>query len=216
MLFGNWSEGFKLPSFFALGNPQVGNPDLKSERSRGWEVGLRGQFFDGRLRSRIAYFDIVVTDLVDLDSSNPAMPELVNRDSVISYGIELEAEVDVTDRLRAGGSATWNPTDIENTSEELTRRPLWQGALHLTATPLESLELGLRVLFVGDTVDFSVPTGDRTLDGYTKVNFSTSWQVHDRVKLLFVIENLFDADYEEAIGFPALGIYPRLGAEIRF
>ena len=74
----------------------------------------------------------------------------------------------------------------------------------------------MRVLFVGDSEDFSIPTGDETLDGYTKVNVTASWQALDRIKLLLVIENLFDADYQEAIGFPAVGIYPRIGAEIRF
>ncbi|HJU87525.1 MAG TPA: TonB-dependent receptor, partial [Gemmatimonadota bacterium] len=29
----SWGEGFKLPSFFALGDPNVGNPELGSERS---------------------------------------------------------------------------------------------------------------------------------------------------------------------------------------
>ena len=38
--FGSWGEGFKLPSFFALASPLVGNPGLVPEKSNGWDVGL--------------------------------------------------------------------------------------------------------------------------------------------------------------------------------
>ena len=86
----------------------------------------------------------------------------------------------------------------------------------MSGSPLESIELGMRVLFVGEWLDFSIPTNNRTLDSYTKVDVTAAWQVHDRLTLLLAIENLFDADYQEAIGIPALGIYPRFGAEIAF
>ena len=33
-LYANYSEGYKLPSFFALSHPLIGNPDLKPERSQ--------------------------------------------------------------------------------------------------------------------------------------------------------------------------------------
>jgi len=212
-LFGNWSRGFKLPSFFALGHPQVGNPDLKAERSEGWEVGLRSRLFGERVFGRLAYFDIEVKNLIDF-----ADGKLINQSRVLSRGVEVEVEIRFSRRLSLGRSATFNPTDIVGSSDELPQRPRWQGELHVFGRPLEgleSLELGLRVLFVGDSQDFSIPTGDRTLENYSKVNVTASWQPHDRVKLLLAIENLFDAEYQEAVGFPAVGIYPRVGVELR-
>ncbi len=86
----------------------------------------------------------------------------------------------------------------------------------MSASPIESVELGARVLFVGDSSGFAIPTGDRTLNDYTKVNVTASWKVHDHVTLLLVVENLLDSDFEEAIGFPTVGIYPRLGAKVHF
>lgn len=53
-LFGSYSEGFKRPSFYAIGNPLVGKPLLRAEQSRGWEVGLRGRAFDDRLTAQIS------------------------------------------------------------------------------------------------------------------------------------------------------------------
>ena len=39
----NWGKGFKLPSFYALGHPLIGNEALKSERSI-YQLGRRARF----------------------------------------------------------------------------------------------------------------------------------------------------------------------------
>ena len=57
---------------------------------------------------------------------------------------------------------------------------------------------------------------DRAAFDYAKVDVTASWRAHDHVTLLLVVENLFDADFEEAIGFPDVGIYPRLGVRVVF
>ena len=141
---------------------------------------------------------------------------LVNRSRTRSHGIELEVEVFVSDRLRFGGSATFNPTDLRGTSDNLPSRPRWRGEWHVSTSPLSSVELGVRMLFVGDSSEFSIPTGDQTLDEYVKVDVTASWQVHDNPTLLLAVENLFDEDFEEAIGFPDVGVYPRIGAKVDF
>jgi len=212
-IYGSWSEGFKLPSFFALANALVGNPNLKSEHSRGWEAGLRAELWGGRLESKLGYFDIRVDDLIDFD---PITFMLVNRTSVVSRGVELEIEAVLTERIRVGGSASYNPTDIRDSSDDLPRRPRWKGELHASASPLENVDVGARVVFVGDSTDYSVPTGDRTLNDYAKVDLTASWQIHEGITLLLVVENLLDSHFEEAIGFPDVGIYPRLGVRYRF
>ena len=51
-----WGEGYKLPSFFALGDPNIGNPDLLPERSVAWDVGIEREFFDARLFVSAAWF----------------------------------------------------------------------------------------------------------------------------------------------------------------
>lgn len=87
---------------------------------------------------------------------------------------------------------------------------------HVSANPLESVEVGMRVLFVGDSLDFSNAKGHQDLDDYTKVDITASWQVHEHATLLLAVENLLDANFKEAIGFPDVGIYPRLGVRVRF
>ena len=214
-LYGSWGEGFKLPSFFALGNGLAGNPRLAPERSRGWEVGARGSFFDDRLFTRIAYFDIEVAGLIDFD---PEKFKIVNRHRLESRGVELETEVAIMRRLRFGGSATFNPTNLVNDPVDVRNRPRWQGELHLAAQPIPSLEIGVRALFVGSVKATSNPTGVDavSLDDWQRVDFTAAWIPRDWIKLYLVIENLLDANYSEAVGFPAVGIYPRAGLELRY
>ena len=52
----SWAEGFKLPSFFALGEPNVGNPDLRPEKSRGFDVGIEQPLANGKGRVSLTYY----------------------------------------------------------------------------------------------------------------------------------------------------------------
>ncbi len=214
VLYGNWSEGFKLPSFYALGNAVVGNPDLAAERSEGWEAGIRATSTDGRLRGRIAYFAIDVDDLIDFDA---ATFRLVNRDRVASRGVETEGSVTLTDALSISGALTFNDTDIRGESDELRNRPRWYGHLRLDTRPHRNLEVGVRALLVGHSYDSSNPTGPAQikLGGYERIDVTISWAAHENVTLFAAVENLLDADYEETLGFPAPGIYPSAGIEVR-
>jgi outer membrane receptor protein involved in Fe transport len=214
VIYGSWGEGFKLPSFFALGNPLVGNPNLKSEYGRGYEVGLRGSFIDDKIRSSLTYFDLDVEELIDFDQRTFS---LVNRDQVVSRGVEFNLDVEPCEKLSFGGNVTYNSTDIRGTAEELRRQPRWKGNVFAFYQPFDTLSLNLRALFVGKRFDSSNPTGDGQvrLDPYQRVDISATWNFSKIASLFFVLENLLDQDYQEALGFPAPGIRPLVGIEIR-
>jgi vitamin B12 transporter len=55
-----------------------------------------------------------------------------------------------------------------------------------------------------------------TLDPWGRVDLSAAWRVRKHVSLYFEIDNLFDSNYEEVIGFRAPGIRPRAGVRARF
>jgi len=54
LLKGSWGEGFKLPAFYSLSSPLVGNPNLVAERSKGWDLALSRSFWKDRVDGRIA------------------------------------------------------------------------------------------------------------------------------------------------------------------
>jgi vitamin B12 transporter len=219
---GSWGEGFKLPAFFSLASPPpVGNPDLVAERSKGWDLALSRSFWKERVDGRIAYFEIEVRNLIDFVSGpDPPLPNpdplLLNRSKVVSRGVEFELNARLLDSLDLNGNWTFTDTDIRHTSDDLLNRPRWQGALTLIWTPVRDVTIRAAALIVGSVKASSEPTDNVTLDPWGRVDLSVSWRVRKHVSLYLEVNNLFDAEYEEAVGFRAPGIRPRAGVRARF
>jgi outer membrane cobalamin receptor len=220
VLKGSWGEGFKLPAFYSLANPVVGNPDLVAERSKGWDLALSRSFWKGRIEGRIAYFEIDVKNLIDFvfEFDPEPRPLLVNRSRVVSRGFEFQLSARLFDSLDFDGNLTFTDTDIRHTSDDLLSRPRWRGALTFVWTPIESVTLRASALIVGSVKDASVPTGraNVTLDPWGRVDLSASWRVRKNLSLYLEIDNVFDSNYEEVVGFRAPGIRPRAGVIARF
>jgi len=211
---GSWGEGFKLPAFYSLASPVVGNPDLVAERSKGWDLALSRSFWKDRIDGRVAYFEIEVKDLIDFVSD--PFPTLINRSKVVSRGFEFELSAKLFDSLDLNGNLTFTDTDIRNTPDDLLNRPRWQGALTLIWSPVEDVTIRAAALVVGSVKDSSVPTGKVTLDPWGRVDLSASWRVRKHLSLYLEIDNLLDSTYQEAVGFRAPGIRPRAGVTARF
>lgn len=76
--------------------------------------------------------------------------------------------------------------------------------------PRTNLVLNLGIRYVGEVLDSSIPTGDRILDDYVRADVAVTWRPTPNLRISVAIDNLFDASYEEAVGFPAPGITPRI------
>lgn len=213
-VFGNYGEGFKRPSFFALGHPLVGDPSLRVERGRGWELGFRARSRDGRLAGQISYFDIEVENLIDFDDMAFVIR---NRGRLVSRGIEAEASWRVLNWLRWRGSVTYNPTDFGGTSLQPENRPRWRGFGEILLVPTANIVVGLRALVVGSVKASAAQIGGRivTLHGYERLDLRIGWTPREWLSVFFEIENLTDRSYREAVGFESPGIAPRLGITLR-
>ncbi|MGH7791370.1 MAG: TonB-dependent receptor plug domain-containing protein, partial [Thermodesulfobacteriota bacterium] len=214
VLRGSWGKGFKLPSFFALGNPIVGNPDLVPEKSRSFDIGVTQNLLKDRVSLGVNYFYSEYINLVDFEEGPP--PRLVNRPEVTSQGVEMIMNVHPYEALRINGHLTYADTNIRDTEEELRNRPKWWGGFSLLWRPLRAIEVNLNGTYVGKVLDSSIPTGDVTLDPYARFDLAATWRVHEKLRIFLVVENLFDADYEQFVGFPAPGIGPRVGLHYTF
>lgn len=217
----NWGEGFKLPSFFALGfPPPVGNPNLTPETSWSVDAGVTQSFWGKRVRVSATYFYNKFDDLIDFDTTTF---QLVNRDEVSTAGVEMSLTVQPWPIFDVTAHLTYLETDIKGTDAELRNRPQWRGGFAIRWRPQPAFDLTLRGLVVGDTLDASNasmsasnPTGEQMLDAYARFDFAATWSLNTTWQLILAVDNLFDADYEEAIGFPAPGIRPRGGVRARF
>ena len=212
-LHANWGQGFKLPSFFALGHPLVGNPDLKPETSESYDFGVEQAFLDGRVQLGATYFNNDYEDLIDFD---PEIFLQVNRDSVTTSGVEFEARYDPVAELGLRANVTYIDYQIPSGADPLRQRPDWSGGIDATWRPMASVETTLAWLYVGETYDTSIPTGGMDLDAYNRVDVNVRWEAADSLVVALAVDNLLNAHYEDAIGFPAPGILPRLSVRYRF
>ncbi|MCI0481250.1 MAG: TonB-dependent receptor, partial [Candidatus Dadabacteria bacterium] len=87
ILRGSFGEGFKLPSFFSLANPIVGNPDLVPEESRSLDLGITQNLWDDKIGAQFNVYYNEFKNLIDFEEGPP--PILVNRSRVTVKGFEL-------------------------------------------------------------------------------------------------------------------------------
>ncbi|MET1111538.1 MAG: TonB-dependent receptor, partial [Allosphingosinicella sp.] len=197
-LFARAGEGYKLPSFYALAHPLIGNPALLPERSRNLEAGVE---LDGRSGDavRLTLFENRFRDLIDFD---PATFTTVNRDRVRARGAELEGRWRPVRSLSLDGALSWLELDSPT---PLRGRPRWQGSLRAAWQAREALELNAAVRFNSDYFDSSIPTGLVRADGHGEADLGMRWQVSRRFSVTAAVRNVTGERYEDAVGFPAPG-----------
>jgi outer membrane receptor protein involved in Fe transport len=217
-LKAHYSEGFRPPSFSALGHPLVGNPDLVPETSTGGEIGLEQTLFENKLFASVTGFVTHYKNLVDFDESIPGpfgAGQLVNRSSVDAEGAEVQLAVRPVPQLSLTASYTYLSTSIENTTQRLLHRPRNSVALGLNYAWSDAWRFVWNTVYASGSFDFSIPTGEVELDAWTRtdVALSYTWKA---VTATFAIDNLFDSDYEQYVGFVQPGIRARAMVTARF
>lgn len=196
--FARIGEGYKLPSFYALGHPLIGNPMLRSERSRNIEAGIEWTRPGGDLL-RLTLFDNRFRDLIDFD---PLLFTIVNRDRVRARGAELEARWRIRPGLAFAGALTW--LDLDSPTP-LRGRPRWQGSLRLIWTATADLELNAAVRANSDFNDSSIPTGLVKAGGHAEADLGLRYRLTPTLTLDAALKNLTDSNHQDAVGFPAPG-----------
>tara|TARA_R110002096_G_scaffold43420_13_gene117098 strand:- start:479 stop:2359 length:1881 start_codon:yes stop_codon:yes gene_type:complete len=205
-------EGVKNPGVFELFGYYpayfIGNPALKPERSRGWELGWEQVFADGRGHASAVWFQSQLTDEIYTDfAAFPATARNATSRSDRS-GLELEAGWDVSDAITVFGSATFMESDQDGAAE--IRRPQRLASLTLDWHPETSWSASLSLDHTGEQLDTDFGTfQDVTLDAYTLVGGQLRWQARPGVELYLRGENLLDEDYQDVFGYhtPGRGLY---------
>jgi outer membrane cobalamin receptor len=209
----NWGQGFSLPGFFALASPLVGNPELRPEKSRSYDAGVTWRSADQQSGITLTLFHNEFDDLIDFDSN---VFQMVNRDRLDVDGVEMQVDVTLSESLSLRAHATHLNLDLIGSDEPIRQRPEWRGGASVLWTPADSWLIRASWLSVGETYDSSIPTGPMTLDGYNRLDVTATYRRSDSLQFVASVDNLLDADYEQAIGFPSPGIRARAGVRFHF
>jgi vitamin B12 transporter len=202
----NWGGAFKMPSFYALGDALVGNTELEPETSTSSELFVEQFLFDGKWRLSGALFDSDYQNLIDFDFMTFSM---VNRGEITISGIELESVWRVSPNLELGAHVTQTDYDLDE-GENLDGRPELRGGL-FGEWRSASWSARAHAYHSGERSSSSNATGQVELDAYTRVDAVLVHSISRQLDLSVSIDNLFDENYEDEVGFPSPGRIFRLG-----
>jgi vitamin B12 transporter len=199
-----------FPAFF------IGNPNLKAERSIGWEAGIEQSFLDGKAWIDVTYFDAVLEDEITTVGF-PSTPINLATDST-QKGVEVSAQALIDDNWRLFASYTW--LDTERSGAQQVRRPEHSGSLNLSyLADDDAWSATLTVRYNGEMTDnnfTSVGPYPAVLKSFTLVNLGADLRLSDDVRLFARVENLFDARYEEVFTYRSPGRAAFVGIRAEF
>jgi len=219
-------SGIKNPGLFELfgfdPDSFVSNPNLKPEKSTGWEIGVGQRFAQGRASIDVTYFDNELKDEI----STVFLPSFVfspvnlETDST-QEGVEVSFSADASETWTIDASYTY--LDAKQNGGEEVRRPPHIASLNVAwQAPDERFGVDLTVRYNGETLDndfrdpFAFEAQFVTLKSYTLVNLGADWKVSDTVQVYGRVENLLDEDYEEVFTYRTSGIGAYAGVRLRF
>ncbi len=219
-LFAQYTRGFRAPSVLELyqnyGAPgsyaRIGNPDLETETSNGFEIGAKYEASDYALQATV--FNNYYRNFIDTVTIAPPGGEYPvggvtgydNLDKVHIYGIELGGQWQFHENWRTWGSFAWTHGKDTGTDEYLN-----------SVAPLRAiLGLGYSTATWGSDVSLTLASSRNKVSGtgfkapgYGLVD-ATVWWTPEKVgeidlsglRVQAGVFNVFDKKYWDAIGVP--------------
>lgn len=230
----SYGEGIEEPTILESFNTDpcsLGNPNLRPQRSRTVNVGVDQYVADDRIRVSATYFTNRFRDLITFVTlAQPGCPfgdtQVLNTDLSRARGVNVSTAVRALHWLSLNGNYSFDDTRVLRTSaspagalvpgDHLIRRPVHSGNVRLNAN-YRGFNFNMNAYFTGARHDSDFDGfGLIRNPGYARFDVAASYNLTHGVSVYARATNLFDKQYQEAIGFPALGRDARIGVNYRF
>jgi vitamin B12 transporter len=225
-LLASYGEGIAQPSFFDLfgfapNSGFVANPDLQPERSRGFEAGVRlkRETFSAEL---VGFSNDLRSEIVEDFSLFPRYTVVNAPGTSRRRGLEASADWQPVRGVRLGANYTYLDTRERRTAGgsalREVRRPRHTANVYgdYEAGPLT---LGASLAYVGRRLDSDFdlfPAPRVRLGSYVLGSARLGYAFAKHLEAFVRVENAFDAQYQDVVGYdtPGRGVYA--GIRIRF
>ncbi len=226
-LRASYGTAFRAPSLFDRYGVDsfgyVGNPALKPERSRGYELGVTTELpvygrADGITLSA-TYFDNRIRDLIQ--SQFGAVSTVVNVARATARGVEAMITLRPASWVDADLSYTYTDTRNVTTGQRLLRRPLNAAAANVRLRPYPGLTIAPELIYTGAFQDFLVDDAGfgravgRARSGLI-ANLNVTYDVTERIGLFAWAKNIGGSRFEPASGFATPGPSFLAGTRVKF
>lgn len=206
----NYGTSYRAPSVDELygafthggiwgGMAIVGNPDLKPEKSKGWEISYEQEFGD-TTSAKLTYFDNKKEDAISykIEMAPPSqMGKFYNIDSTSSKGVEFEIKHDFGKGFTLVGNYNWLDSVDDTTGERLNYNARNTYMAKLMWTEPIKKEWNITAWNKWYT-DFQYDSD--TVYSVNTFNFTVTKRWGDKYRVFAGIDNVFNKDYCAIIG----------------
>lgn len=221
---GAYGTGVKNPGYFELygysDGRYIGNPDLKPEKSKGWEAGIAQTFGDEKATFGVTYFDNRLEDEIFTTYPAPTFVATPGNRTTQSkqQGVEVSLAARPIPQIQVDAAYTYLKARENGTVE--VRRPKHIASLNATLFSTdERFSATFTARYNGRQTDlaFTDPSFiplTVTLKDYVLVNLSASYAVTPRISVFGRVENALGERYEEIFSAVSAGEAAYAGVKI--
>ena len=230
----SYGQGIEEPTVLESFNTDpcsLGNPNLRPQRSRTVNVGVDQYLADDRFRVSVTYFadrfrDLIAFVVVPQAGCPFGDTQILNTDLSRARGLNFSVAMRLLHWLSLNGNYSFDDTRVLQSStastgfqvpgEHLLRRPVNSGNVWLNAN-YRGFNFNVNAYFTGARTDSDFDGLGLTRNpGYARFDIASSYNIGRGVSFYARATNLLDKQYQDAIGFPALGRDARIGLNYRF
>ncbi|WOI58373.1 TonB-dependent receptor plug domain-containing protein [Palleronia sp. LCG004] len=202
-----YTELYYDQTFF--GTRYLGNPDLEPEKNRSFDLGVELAFAGGRGLVDLTYFNETLRDEITIVPVSATLLSYENEEGESDReGVELAARWQVNDALSLSAAYTYLDAKNGDGSIEI-RRPrneLGFAASYAFADDRAVISGSLRhVDGLFDDRFFGDFAQGVEIDSFTTVDVAARYTLTPQVALTARVENLFDEEYQEVLGYQQRG-----------
>jgi outer membrane cobalamin receptor len=227
-LYGSVAKKTKFPNLFQLYSSRGGNPELDPEQSVNYTIGVKHAFSDWASAELAGYYhdisDWISRDYYTDDFTGEELYDNIEEISIAGF----EAALRLTPHRIVRVSFDYTYNDAENESrnratDRVAGVPESKFGMGLDLfTPEVLSRISFRGIYVDEIYEELPTTSDpdaeaASSEDYFIVNARLATEkIYDAVHGYLEVDNIFDEDYEQEIGFPGRGRNFRVGLSAEF
>lgn len=208
-VFGSIASGFKAPTLYQLYDKTSGNPNLEAEQSTNYEIGI--QHLHKNSSTRIVYFNRNIDNGIDF---NYITYKYFNFVKQRVQGIEIEAALQATEKLRLSANYTFLDAKEETQSREdfsdttykyVLRRPKHNVNINIGYQFTKVLYANITGKYVSDREDAGgYMAKDVTLDAYFLLGAYAEYRLNNYFKLFANAQNITNKKFFDLYGYNSI------------
>lgn len=205
-LSSNYGTGYNVPTLYQLYDGTYGNPLLKSENTRSYDVSL------GYNGLEITYFLNRINDMIDYDFTTSAYNNIDGTSTLKGFELSYKKEVGEDTLV----SCNYTRLSAKNQrGETLRRRAKENFKFGVDYYGISNIHIGINGEYVGTRYDQENNQGAQT-GRYTVANAVVNYDLSDTIRIYGKIDNITDKYYQSVNNYATSPRAYYAGLEVSF